>query len=92
VNTEEQVHALKVTLSSQGWLEIIKPAIVKQIIDLERHWINGTRAKGEERITDDVIRGRIWSLVWLKEWEERLETKAHRLKAEQEMRDATIVE
>ena len=84
MTSEEKIQALRYTLVSDGWKEVIKPALDLTISNLESNWLNGSRPKGQEQMTDDAIKGRIWSLVWMRSWEQRLDNLVKMLEAEQQ--------
>ena len=85
LSQEERVAALRQLLSSSGWKDVLQPAIKLQISLLETQWINGVRAKGHESMSDDVLKGRIWSLSWIMGWEKRLEEMIKRMDEEAEV-------
>jgi len=82
---EERIQAMKVMMTGDGWREIVKPALRMAISNLEGHWLNGTRPKGEERLTDEALKGRIWSFVWMQGWGKRLDLLVEQVEAEADM-------
>ena len=91
MTSEEKVTALGNLFNSTGWKEVVLPALELAIKNMEMHWINGTRPTGGETISDDVIKGRIWALVWMRGWEERRANLVHNLEAAQRAQNQETV-
>jgi len=90
VSPEEKVQALKYMLASDGWREVVEPALKISISGLENQWINGFRTKGQEGLTDEAIKGRIWSLVWMQSWPQRLDNLARMVEEELQAEQKTV--
>jgi len=83
VTTGERIEALRGTFRTAGWQDIIVPATQQKITDLEQHWLNGTRDTGDEKLTDEALKGRIWAMAWMMAWPKRTDTMAANFEAQQ---------
>jgi hypothetical protein len=69
MTAQEKVEALQVTLNSAGWLNVIRPALNGAINGATQMWLNGSRVKGDEQLTDEGLKQRIVALRWVQGWE-----------------------
>lgn len=76
---EGYVEALGSTLQSAGWLEILKPALKKEIDDVTDMWLTGKRLKSDPHVTDEGLKQRIVALKWMLSWEDNYKRTVERL-------------
>lgn len=81
MTTEERVEALRVTLGSSGWTQVIKPALTTAISGATLSLVSSTRADNEKNVTDDALKGRIIALNWVQNWEDNLQILVEQLEA-----------
>ena len=91
----EYLNKLANTLVSEGWQEILKPAVIK-LRDNSRKILLKPGAQKELRdntgkvtmtFTDDFLKGQIDTLEWLLSWDQRVDDLARELTAETEAPD-----
>jgi hypothetical protein len=90
MNTEEKVSALRHTLVSRGWIDVIKPALLAAMSGLQQEWLSGSRSTGREKVTDDMLRGNIISLQWMLGWERQADKLVKELETLQELQRETV--
>jgi hypothetical protein len=90
MNTEEKVSALRHTLTSRGWIDVIKPALLAAMSGLQQEWLSGSRSTGREKVTDDMLRGNIISLQWMLGWERQADKLVKELETLQELQRETV--
>ena len=89
MNTEDKIGALKSTLGSRGWVDVIKPALLAAINGSQQEWLSGARGQGREKISDDMLRGNIISMQWMLGWERQAEKLVKELETLEDMRRQT---
>ena len=63
---EDQYGKIKLLLASSGWNDVMRPAIQKRGNDSLRALVlSPAERKGEEGVTDDVLRARIQECEWM---------------------------
>lgn len=68
----KEIELLRDLLGRDGWSRVVKPRLQGLMASLERHWLNNTRPKGSENLSDEGLKNRIYMIVWMLEWEDRL--------------------
>ncbi len=89
LSREDKIEALRDMLARDGWREVVKPHLEAEVARLEQSWLNGTRRKGEEALTDEGIKQRVWTMAWILGWDRRLESLVNIQTQEDEMRAKT---
>lgn len=65
MTTEERLEALQHTFMTRGWKEVLYPALELAAEATTNELVTGARAKGRERMTDDMLRGQIIAMRWM---------------------------
>ncbi len=86
---EERITALAGTLTSRGWLDIIIPALEAGITTADEQLMNGIRPKGQEKVSDDMLKGRILAFRWILGWKDRQKLLIEQLDAIERLRRET---
>ena len=89
MNTEEKVSALRHTLTSRGWVDVIKPALIATIAGAEQEWLSGTRGTGREKVTDEMLRQTIMDMRWMLAWERQADKLVKELETLEALRRET---
>jgi hypothetical protein len=65
MTTQEKIDALKHTLTTRGWIDVIRPALIAAINTAEQQWLTGARPTAEANVTDEALKGRVIAFRWL---------------------------
>lgn len=89
---DDRIRQLSETLRTEGWRLIIKPRLETLIKGYERNWLTGTRRKGDEQLSDEGLKQRIFMARWMLEWEGRLVSIVKGVELSDTLQEMTEVE
>jgi hypothetical protein len=72
MTTAERAEALQNTLTTRGWVDVIKPTLQAAIANLVQQWKTGARPEGEANVSDNDLKQRIIALEWVLDWDNKL--------------------
>jgi hypothetical protein len=85
----DKLEALNVTLQSAGWLNVMKPALERELADVYIAWSGGERTSLTRGLSDEALKQYAASVHRLLGWEDIAKRAASRQREQRQMEEQT---